>query len=44
MLTDWSRPAHTIRLVYPGNRQLGAKIRAFADWAAEIFQSYSEPK
>lgn len=44
VLTDWSRPAHTIRLVYPSNRQLSAKIRAFADWAAEIFQECSEPR
>lgn len=44
ILTDWSRPAYTIRLVYPNNRQLSAKIRAFADWAVEIFQSYSQPK
>lgn len=39
VLVDWSRPAPTIRLVYPSNRQLSAKIRTFADWAAEVFQT-----
>ena len=43
VLTDWSRPPHPIRLVYPSNRQLSAKIRAFADWAAEVFAQYDEP-
>lgn len=43
VLTDWSRPAHPIRLIYPSNRQLSAKIRAFADWAAEVFAQYDEP-
>ena len=41
VLADWSRPAHTIRLVYPSNRQLSAKIRAFADWAAGVFQPFN---
>ncbi len=42
VLTDWSRPAHTIRLVYPSSRQLSAKIRAFSDWAADVFRRYDD--
>lgn len=42
VLTDWSRPAHTIRLVYPSSRQLSAKIRAFSDWAADLFKRYDD--
>ncbi|WPB57462.1 LysR substrate-binding domain-containing protein [Xylophilus sp. GOD-11R] len=37
LLADWSRPAQTFSLVYPGGRDLSAKIRAFSDWAAELF-------
>ena len=44
VLADWSRPAHTIHLVYASNRQLSAKIRAFADWAAETFQPFNGRK
>lgn len=45
ILPDWSRPAHTIRLVYPSNRQLSAKIRAFADWAVAVFAPFdSRPR
>lgn len=40
VLPDWNRPAHTIRLVYPSNRQLSAKIRAFADWAVSVFAPF----
>lgn len=44
VLADWSRPAHPIHLVYASNRQLSAKIRAFADWAAETFQPFNGRK
>lgn len=37
LLADWTRPAQPVRLVYPANRHLSAKIRAFADWAVEVF-------
>ena len=37
VLTDWSRPANTVQLVYPGSRHLNAKLRVFADWVAGVF-------
>ncbi|GAA0769672.1 hypothetical protein LRH25_02455 [Ideonella azotifigens] len=37
VLADWSRPLTPLHLVYPGNRQLNAKLRVFVDWAVEIF-------
>lgn len=38
VLVDWSRPPQTFRLIYPGNRHLSAKIRAFSDWVVEVFE------
>lgn len=40
VLSDWARPAHAIRLVYPGTRHLNAKIRAFSEWLVEIFRPF----
>jgi len=37
VLADWSRPPLPIYVVYPPNRHLSAKVRAFVDWAAELF-------
>jgi LysR family transcriptional regulator, regulator for bpeEF and oprC len=37
VLPDWTRPALPIHVVYPPNRHLSAKVRAFVDWAAELF-------
>jgi LysR family transcriptional regulator for bpeEF and oprC len=37
VLPDWSRPAIPVHVVYPPNRHLSAKVRAFVDWAAELF-------
>ncbi len=37
VLPEWTRPDHRIQLVYPASRHLHAKVRAFADWAAELF-------
>lgn len=42
VLPDWSRPAQTFSLVYPGGRELNARIRAFSDWAAELFAPLDE--
>ncbi|RYX89943.1 MAG: LysR family transcriptional regulator [Comamonadaceae bacterium] len=37
VLPEWSRPAFPIYVVYPPNRHLSAKVRAFVDWAADLF-------
>ncbi|HEY1103752.1 MAG TPA: LysR family transcriptional regulator [Burkholderiaceae bacterium] len=37
LLPDWTRPALPIYVVYPPNRHLSAKVRAFVDWAADLF-------
>ncbi|QHJ00378.1 LysR family transcriptional regulator [Xylophilus rhododendri] len=40
VLGDWTRPAHRLSLVYPGGRELNARVRAFSDWAAEVFAPF----
>ena len=40
VLADWTRPANSLWLVYPGNRHLNAKLRVFADWVAGVFVPY----
>jgi DNA-binding transcriptional LysR family regulator len=37
VLPDWSRPALPVHVVYPPNRHLSAKVRAFVEWAADLF-------
>jgi LysR family transcriptional regulator for bpeEF and oprC len=37
VLVDWAAAGPALYLVYPPNRQLSARIRAFADFAAEVF-------
>lgn len=37
VLPEWTRPPFPIYVVYPPNRHLSAKVRAFVDWAAELF-------
>jgi DNA-binding transcriptional LysR family regulator len=37
VLSDFAPAPHPLHLVYPGGRQISAKLRAFSDWAAEIF-------
>jgi DNA-binding transcriptional LysR family regulator len=37
LLNDWRVPAVPMHVVYPPNRQLGARVRAFIDWVAELF-------
>lgn len=38
LLPEWSQPLLPVYVVYPPNRHLSAKVRAFVDWAAELFQ------
>jgi LysR family transcriptional regulator for bpeEF and oprC len=37
VLPEWSHPPVPVYVVYPPNRHLSAKVRAFVDWAAELF-------
>jgi LysR family transcriptional regulator for bpeEF and oprC len=36
VLPDWSHPPIPLHVVYPPNRHLSAKVRAFVDWATEL--------
>jgi len=38
ILPDWTQPLLPIYVVYPPNRHLSAKVRAFVDWTAELTQ------
>ena len=37
LLADWNPPPIPVHVVYPPNRHLSPKVRAFVDWAAELF-------
>ena len=37
ILLDWVAPAPPLKVVYPSNRYLTAKVRAFADFVSEVF-------
>ncbi|HEY1230448.1 MAG TPA: LysR family transcriptional regulator [Ramlibacter sp.] len=37
VLADWERPPIPLHVVYPPNRHLSAKVRAFVEWSAELF-------
>ena len=39
LLPTWGHPLLPVYVVYPPNRHLSAKVRAFVDWAAELFAS-----
>lgn len=38
ILTQWTQSPLPIYVVYPPNRHLSAKVRAFVDWMVELFQ------
>lgn len=40
VLPEWSRPRLPVHVVYPPNRHLSAKTRAFVNWVAELFAGY----
>ena len=42
VLTEWSHPQLPIHLVYPPNRHLNARVRAFADWAIALFSEATD--
>lgn len=37
VLPDWSCPSIPVHVVYPPNRHLSGKVRAFVEWAVELF-------
>ncbi|HZN47572.1 MAG TPA: LysR substrate-binding domain-containing protein [Ramlibacter sp.] len=37
VLADWTHPPIPIHVVYPPNRHLSARVRAFVEWTAELF-------
>jgi LysR family transcriptional regulator for bpeEF and oprC len=41
VLADWNVGSLPVVLMYPRNRHLTAKVRAFADWVSELFRSES---
>lgn len=40
ILPDWTREPMPVYVVYPPNRHLSAKVRAFVDWTAELFSQH----
>lgn len=40
VLPDWKHPTVPLHVVYPPNRHLSAKTRAFVDWTAELFAKH----
>jgi len=38
VLPEWTRPAIPLHIVYPPNRHLSAKVRAFVEWVVELFE------
>lgn len=38
LLPDWKPENHTLHLVYPADRFPNPRLRAFADWAAKVFE------
>jgi len=37
VLPDWACETIPVYVVYPPNRHLSAKVRAFVEWAADLF-------
>jgi DNA-binding transcriptional LysR family regulator len=40
ILQQWTQTPHTLHLVYPANRYQSLKLKAFSDWAVELFKAY----
>jgi LysR family transcriptional regulator, regulator for bpeEF and oprC len=38
VLQDWHAGELPLMVLYPRNRHLTAKVRAFADWVQEVFK------
>lgn len=39
VLTEWTRPAIPLHIVYPPNRHVSAKVRAFVEWVVDLFEA-----
>jgi DNA-binding transcriptional LysR family regulator len=42
LLPEWTRPPLPVHIVYPPNRHLSAKVRAFVDWTADLFAKHPQ--
>ncbi|HYD79420.1 MAG TPA: LysR family transcriptional regulator [Paucimonas sp.] len=42
LLEDWCSEAVPMHVMYPQNRHLSAKVRAFVEWVAELFAEHPE--
>ncbi|NML46224.1 LysR family transcriptional regulator [Ramlibacter sp. G-1-2-2] len=42
VLPEWKHPLIPLHVVYPPNRHLSARVRAFVEWAAEVFAKAAE--
>jgi LysR family transcriptional regulator for bpeEF and oprC len=42
VLQDWCVDPVPLHVVYPQNRHLSAKVRAFVEWVAELFSDHQE--
>ncbi|MBX9872834.1 MAG: LysR family transcriptional regulator [Burkholderiaceae bacterium] len=42
VLPDWTSPTIPLYVVYPPNRHLSAKVRAFVEWAAQLFAQHPQ--
>ncbi len=42
VLPDWTCHTIPLHVVYPPNRHLSAKVRAFVDWVAELFAQHPQ--
>jgi LysR family transcriptional regulator for bpeEF and oprC len=42
VLQDWCVEPVPLHVVYPQNRHLSAKVRAFVEWVAELFAAHAE--
>lgn len=42
VLPEWNSHAIPLYVVYPPNRHLSAKVRAFVEWAAELFAQHPQ--
>lgn len=40
LLPDWQRPLHDLNLVFERTRHESARLRAFIEWAADVFAPY----
>ena len=40
VLPGWKHPPIPIHVVYPPNRHLSAKVRAFVEWTADLFAAH----